>query len=674
MARKSKSDRLAEIHAEALRQFDDCFRVQDKDREDALLARRFVNVRGAQWDWDEHGDFDRRMKLEVNLVAMAVERIRNEYRRNRITATFAPRDGSENEALSEACASRFRADTQNSIGREARTNAFDAAVEGGFAGMRLRAEYEKGDHQRICLEPINDAESTLYFDVNAKLKDKSDAEHAFLIVPWGKRAFKARYGEDGADWPHGVTTRPTFEWYAADVVFVAEYFRRETETLTYRVFEGFGGEVQEYDAASITQEDLEMLEATGFEEIEGRTEEAGRVDKYVMTGAKVLSGPERVAGRHIPLVPQYGYRTFIDHVERFHGLVLPAMDMQIISNINLSAVSATAAASGIEKPIFTPEQIAGHEKGWQNDHITNDPYRLINPIFDANGQAVPSGPLGFTKSPDISPAVATLIQLSKQYMSDQLGNPENAENVQPDMSGIAMEQVQGRLDMRSYGFMDQAADAERRIAEIWLSMASEIYVEAGRKLKTLSADGKNGTIEIGKRILDPKTGEIASEVDFSKADMEVTVDVGPTSASKRSAIVRSITTIMGVTPDPETQVMLSHLALMNLEGEGMGEAKEWSRRKLVGMGAVKPTKEEEQELAMAAEGEEPTAEMVAAKALELEAQAKAMTANAQAMLAAARTEETRAKTAETLAGIPVKQQTAAIDNAAKIAKGITGGA
>lgn len=187
MARQSKAAKLADIHATAMQQFDDIYLASQQDREWAVMARRFVNIRGAQWDWDTAGQFDNKMRLEIDHVSGAITRIKNEYRKNRISAQFLPADGSDADALSDACAARYRADTHDALGREARDMAFDSAIEGGMGGMRLRAEYEKDGHQRICLEPINDAESNLYFDANSKRKNKSDAEHAFLITPWSRR-------------------------------------------------------------------------------------------------------------------------------------------------------------------------------------------------------------------------------------------------------------------------------------------------------------------------------------------------------------------------------------------------------------------------------------------------------------------------------------------------------
>lgn len=671
MPRKSKAERLSEVHALALQQFDDSYNTTREDRERALKARRFVNVRGAQWDWDEADDFRNKLRLEIDQVSGAILRIKNEYRRNRISARFLPADGSDSDDLAEACASRFRADTMDAPGREARDMAFDSAVEGGFGGLRLRTEVECGDEQRICLEAINDAESRLFFDVDAQRKDKSDAEHAFLITPWSRRAFVARYGDECASWPAGLAAQFKFEWFNADLVYVAEYFIKEKRTDTYRVFTGFNDEKREFLADEITDDDLEELAATGFIEGEPRKEKVDQVHKYVLNGAKVLDD-SIIAGREIPLVPQYGQRTVINHVERFRGHVQKAMDAQIVYNLQVSKVAETAASSGIEKPVFTPEQIGPYGELWQNDHRDNNAYMLINSVRDVNGNPMPSGPVAFTKSPEVAPAVAALIQLTKQDIADQLGNPENAEQIDPGASGIALDLIQGRIDMMAYGYMDNAADAERRVAEVWQSMAADVYVEKGRKLKTLSEDMKRGTVEIGRDVMD-ENGAIKPEMDFSRAAFDIETEVGPTSASRRAAIVRTITDMMGYSTDPAQTAKLMNFAMMNMEGEGIQPLRDDARKQLIAMGVVKPTKEEEAEMEAAAKPQAPDPQAMLAGAMSKEAEAKAAKALADTSLAEARTKESEAKAAQTLASIPIQQQESALKTAQAIAGAVNGG-
>jgi len=188
---------------------------------------------------------------------------------------------------------------------------------------------------------------------------------------------------------------------------------------------------------------------------------------------------------------------------------------------------------------------------WAEDNLKNYPYLLINPVQDANGNEVVSGPIGYTKPPQIPAAMAALLQITEQDMQDILGRQEAGEEVVPNISGKAIELIQSRLDMQSFIYMSNMAKAVKRSGEIWLSMAKDILVEPGRKMKAVGVQGELSTVELGRPILNEETGEIEYENDLSNAKFDVAVDVGPSSSSKRAATVRSLMGMISISQDPQ---------------------------------------------------------------------------------------------------------------------------
>jgi hypothetical protein len=79
----------------------------------------------------------------------------------------------------------------------------------------------------------------------------------------------------------------------------------------------------------------------------------------------------------------------------------------------------------------------------------------------------------------------------------------------------------------------------------------------------------------------------------------------------------------GVIQDQELQGVLTSVALMNMDGEGLDDVQKWIRRKLVGQGVVTPTDEEKLEMQQEQQSAppDPTAELVAAKVQDLQASA-----------------------------------------------------
>jgi len=118
----TKAEKLANIHETALREFD---RVQTSLRDERLQClqdRRFYSVAGAQWEGPLGIQFENKPRIEVNKVHLAVIRIFNEYRNNRIGVTFTSKDGAENDELADSATALFRADEQDSNAEEAYDN------------------------------------------------------------------------------------------------------------------------------------------------------------------------------------------------------------------------------------------------------------------------------------------------------------------------------------------------------------------------------------------------------------------------------------------------------------------------------------------------------------------------------------------------------------------------
>ena len=674
MARLNKEQRLNNVHQNALNEFDCCQSSMRDERLQCLQDRRFYSIAGAQWEGPIGEQFENKPRFEVNKIHLSVIRIINEYRNNRIGVDFVSKDGSPDDGLAETCNGLYRADEQDSVADEAFDNAFEEGVGGGFGAWRLRTTYEddeddENEKQRIRFEPIYDADSSVFFDLDAKKQDKSDAKYCFVLYSMTRDAYRAEWNDDPSTWPKEIH-QYEYDWDTPDVVYVAEYYRVEEVRETIRIFATIDGEEERYTQADFDADETleETLMAVGTVEVRQKRVKRRRVHKYIMSGGGILEDSGYIAGKNIPIVPYYGKRWFVDNVERCMGHVRLAKDPQRLKNMQLSKLGEISALSSVEKPILVPEQVIGHQAMWAEDNIRNYPYLLVNPITGPNGEMQAAGPVAYTKSSDIPPAMAALLQLTEQDMAEILGNNQQADKMVSNISGKAVELIQTRLDMQSFIYMTNMAKAMRRCGEIWLSMAKDVYVEEGRKMKSLDQMDQVGTVELMKPIIDSETGELVYDNDLSKATFDVSVDVGPSFTSRREATVRALTGMMQVTTDPETQMILQSMAIMNMDGEGIGDIKDFFRTKLVQLGVVKPTEEEQQQMmeAAMAQGQQPDPQSMYLMAESAKAEALALKAQADTEYSIARTEETRAKTAETISNIDIDQRKSAIETAEKI--------
>lgn len=662
MARKTNEERLSDTHTDALVAFDKIQSVQRNERLQCVEDRRFYSINGAQWEGPLREQFENKPKLEVNKILLSVIRIINEYRNNRVTVDFVSKDGQPNDKLADVLDGLYRADEQDSaaIATEAYDNAFEEAVGGGFGAWRLRACYEdeendEDDRQRIRIEPIYDADSTVFFDLDAKRQDKADAKTCFVLSGMTYDSYIETWNDDPASWPH-LINQSRFDWTTPDIVYIAEYYRVEEVGETVRIFETLDGSEERYTVRDFKEDEQleEMLAAVGTREVRQKRVKKRKVHKYIMSGNKILEDCGYIAGKCIPIIPVFGKRWYIDNIERMCGHVRFAKDAQRLKNMQLSKLAEISALSTIEKPILTPEQVSGHQVMWSEDNLKDYPYMLVNPITDANGNQAIAGPVGYTKPPAIPPAMAALLQITETDIMQILGNQTAGEEIASNISGKAVELIQTRLDMQTFIYMSNFSKAMRRCGEVWLSMAKELYVEDERRMKVIDVTEQVDSITLMTPAIS-ETGEVVLENDLTQASFDVNVDVGPSSSSKKAATVRALTGMMQITADPEMQTVLGSMAMMNIEGEGISEVKNFFRQKLIRMGVVQPTDAEAEEIMASMQNQPPDPNAVFLEAAAEEATAKAAKARADVVKTIADAELTQARVLETGASTELEQ-------------------
>ena len=649
--RKTKSDRLEELHSKALKQFDTSVCPLQEERALNLQDRRFAHIAGAQWEDEWLEQFENSIRVEINKTAAGLEKINTDYRENRVTVNFRPTDDKASEETADTLDGMFRADVYRCKGGQAFDNAFSEGTAGGMGAWRLCNEYEDefdpdNDHQRIAFKTIPDADQTVFFDLNAKLYDKSDAMFAFVVTAMTPDAFKEEYGEDRyTSWPDELL-KTHYDWYAPDIIRVADYYCVEIKTEKHHVFRNrVTDEEERYWESELDEDDLARLEVEGWQEVRQRPVKRRRVRKLIMSGSEVLKDCGYIAGDQIPIVPYYGKREFIDNMERVRGHVRLAKDPQRVYNSQISRLTEQAASAPIERPIFTPQQIAGHEQSWADANLNRAPYALANPLIDeSSGQIIQTGPIGMVSPPQLSPVLATLIQVTGADIAELTNSADTSSEVRSNISAEAMDIAATRTDAKSGIYMDNFKQSMQRCGEIYLSMARDVYVEEGREVETLGEDGKDGRAVLAEPYTDPASKRYGIRNDIAKGKYKVISDVTEATATRRDKTVKTCLNgaqLIGAT-DPELAQALTITAFMNMDGEGITELQAWLRQRALGMGLVKPTDEEQQQMDEAQQSQQPDPQSQALQAV-------AEKESALAGKAVADTKQSEAKTVLTLA-------------------------
>ncbi len=623
--------------------FDRAYTPQQDVREKCIEATRFARVPGGQWEGATAAgtklddQFEKYPKFEINKVATELNRIIAEYRNNRITVKFRPGDKEASEELANKLNGLFRADYEETDGGEACDNAFDDAATGGFGCFRLTSmlvnEYDPMDErQRIAIEPVYDPSRSVWFDPDAKKYDKSDALWAFCMYSLSPEKYEAEYGKTPPA-SLDVTTMTSWEydWFEPEVVYIAKYYevRKESvDVISYR--QPITGEIATYDSDQI--EDIEdELALAGFQEVARRSVKRRRVYVSVVDGQNFLEKPRRIPGEHIPLIPVYGKRWFIDDIERVEGHIAKAMDPQRLYNLQVSMLADSAAQDPGQVPIFDPEQVRGLEKHWESRGKKRPAFLVARAPRDKAGNPIgPAAPGSFTPAPQLSPAIATMLQLTSADIQEVTGGSQAMQQMPSNVAQETVNNLMNRADMASFIYLDNMAKSLKRAGEVWLSMAREVY-GSDREVRVVNEDGTDDIALMNAQVIDRQTGQVVALNDLSTGRYDVTVDVGPSYTARRDATVAALTSVLStMAPQDPDAGIIRGLIMENMDGEGLDDYKEYNRNKLLTAGIVKPRNAKEQALvqqAQAAAQSQPDANMVLAQAQMVAAQAEVQKAN-----------------------------------------------
>lgn len=260
---------------------------------------------------------------------------------------------------------KFRADYQETSGGEACDNAFDDAVTGGFGCFRMCADYEdemdpSNEQRRISLLPVYDPATCVFFDQDSKQYDRSDAMWAMEMFSMTPKAFETEYPDSIAASLSRDDTGTQYDWSTPDAIYVGRYYEVRIEKVKLTAWRNpVSGETAIYDEEQI-KDIVDELTDGAFELIGERTVKKRRVYCGLLSGAEWLEEPKRIPGEHIPLIPVYGRRSFVDNQERIEGHAAKAMDAQRLENLMVSMIADNATQAGGDGiPVVDVDMIPG---------------------------------------------------------------------------------------------------------------------------------------------------------------------------------------------------------------------------------------------------------------------------------------------------------------------------
>lgn len=399
---------------------------------------------------------------------------------NPIQVDFDPKDPNRQDGA-EFLDGLYRADDRRNQSIEAYSMACQDAVVCGYGAWELYTEYETnqvGDNNQVIRRRyIPEANNTVFWDPNSKCIDKSDAKWCFILDAYSEEGYQELVedltGEEteyaSCDSFKFPESSGAFPWVNGEAkkIYVATFYEREKirdKVLTLVDPVGIPIQLLESQLSEIMDDMLSM----GYTIEAEKAIERWAVERYVMSGKEVLS-EERISGQHIPVVPVYGEYAIVEGEIHYEGITRLAKDPQRLRNFQMSYLADIVSKSPRAKPIFLAEQIQGFEDMYDIAGSANDyPYLLQN-WMDANGNQLPIGQVSQMPDAQIPPALAAMIDLTRQAVED-VANPGLPQDIaDPDLSGKAVIAIQNRMDQQSYIYQHNLKMAKRRDGVVYAS-------------------------------------------------------------------------------------------------------------------------------------------------------------------------------------------------------------
>ncbi len=466
--------------------------------------------RGVQWDLEYDEDtrrlignsFDNKPKPVFNKVFSAVNRIIGDLQGLEMNAVISPQSELATRKDANFLNDRYRFDFNNSRGIRALNNLLEEGLTGGFSALKIVAKYEdeeNPDHnkQYLCIEPIQDATSCVYFNVGAIEKDRSDATQCWQLFKVNKEVASAEFDRDIQSSIYASGNFDGTELREQEVI-LANYWEVVEKRYTLWKFMGEDGtvviEVKEEDKKYTDPDTLEEIPEEDFlmyKDIHPKNEKLRLKRKAVMftvmDGDGYLQEPYELCkfGR-IPVIPFFCYHQVVNGNEEFWGETRQLRHVQIVSNMNVAAMMKVLTSNQVERREYLSSQLTEDQQMRMADADADDADIVFSEPADVQGQTI-VGPVSVTPPAQVSPGVVALQQYTEASLQEIAGTGQTT--LPSNVASGAVRQINERRDSSYMGITQSLVETLRTLCKCWISAAQELYFTSPRNLQTRTPGG-----------------------------------------------------------------------------------------------------------------------------------------------------------------------------------------
>ena len=545
----------------------------------------FAVVSGAMWKGSYAEQFKNRPKPEMNKIYGAINRLLGQKQRLEMNAKIISNSDDATDEDAEALQSRWRNDFNSGNGNEALNNSDQEAYFSGFGAFKEVAKYEDEENpdpekQYLCLEPIYSAASSVIFSPSLR-KDKSDSKQCWHIIRTNRKAIEEEYGVSVSsinaqiDW---------FDW-STDTdkdIYLAHYYEVVIKNMTTYDFGGgyvitSGDGIKDSEGNKVTRE--ELTELKDLREHTTVKKKVKRVEYALISGDQFLIKKQLTPFKRIPIFPQYGYYNVINGIEYFCGEVRKRRDPQMFLNTYHSSLMEIMAAPQVEKPEYTPEQIARHAGQRARADIDNMSYVMSDPIKNPDGTIAHLGPIGKQTPPQIGSGLAVAGQALEANLLEMSGTGQST--LPSNAAADAVRQVNERQDDTFQPLIQNSMSAIKSACEAWIDAAQSLYFSNPRKLRVQSLDGSYSQLETLQYDVDPD-GNYGPYKNSARGRYTVQVKMGESFKSKKEAELDTTLKMLQFADSstPQGQILLNQ-AILSTTGEGGSRSRKIAQYQII---------------------------------------------------------------------------------------------
>ena len=558
-------DEDTKLLREAKQRFKRCDTWESIARKRWLEDYKFYNADAYNmYQWPDNarnargfGTGDERPCLTVNKSAKHCDIVINDALQNKTSVKVKP---TGNEATYEAAQVlegivrhiEYVSDAQSHYAR-----AFKHQIVSGYGVLRVTTEYidDKTFDQEIKISSIPDPLSAL-IDADVQEPDASDARFGFIFTDLPRDEFDIQYPKLKGQMVHTALGNDD-GWIAEKHVRVAEYFYRVDERDTLIVFTDPATGNQTPIFKSDTKSWTGALRAALNEQLKDPNTKTRELIRHKVKWCKIV-GDKIVdkkdwAGSTIPIVPVVGHVTVIEGELDRKGHIRSMIDSQRMLNYNSSAAIEYGALQ-TKTPWVAPAAAIEGQDAWASSNLVNYSVLVYNHMDDDGNPLEkpfrPTPPMGAPLYQEgMKNASEDMMMVSGQYQP-LLGQPGN------ERSGTAIQARQRQGENATYHFIENQAQAIRRLGKIIIELIPKIYDTP----RIINIMGEDGTSEIVK--LDPEAPQLLAKQKAALANeadqivlnpkigkYEVISDVGPDYATRRQEAYAALSQIASTAPE-----------------------------------------------------------------------------------------------------------------------------